>query len=203
MVGSKEEPLDEIDQMLLNAADGIFEVEIKMEDTVATNPKNSKYICADCSKTYATAKGLASHFLRAHLEGISTCEYCHPKQSCARHHVYYNWVRRSNDPKPHQCLLCSECFGTPTTLRAHECSARPGKRSKLKKSGRRTIVRVEMTPVPDAERAHYGVPWPAPTRQWGPAPAPAPRPTAQDDRMRIGSVLSGDRRMDVDFVLSD
>jgi len=64
-------------------------------------------------------------------------------------------------------------------------------------------VRVETTPVPDSERAQYGVPWPAPTRRWAPAPAPALVPAAQDDRMRIGFVLSGDRRMDVDFVLLD
>jgi hypothetical protein len=209
MAGPRKGSLDEIDQMLLDAADGIFEVEVKIEDTVKTNPRKPKYICADCSKTHTSAKALGNHYLRTHLEGDSPCEHCTTDQSCARHHVYYNWVRMSSDPKPHQCLLCSECFGTPTMLRAHQCSARPGNRRKPKESSRRTIVRVETTPVPDSERAHYGMPWPAPTRQWGPAPAPAPvpapalAPAAQDDRMRIGFVLQNVRRMDVDFVPLD
>ncbi len=203
MASQQKESLDEIDHMLLDAADGIFEVEIKVEDFVKTNPRKPKYICGDCGKACTSAKVLANHYLRLHLEGDVICEHCTPEQSCPRHHVYYNWTRMSNDPKPHQCLLCSECFATPTRFTAHQCSARPGNRSKPKESRRRTFVRVETTPVPDSERAQYGVPWPAPTRRWAPAPAPALVPAAQDDRMRIGFVLSGDRRMDVDFVLLD
>lgn len=185
--------------MLLNAADGIFEVEVKIEDTVEVNPKKAKNICADCSIHYCSLKSLGSHYLRTHLEGDSPCEHCTAEQRCPRHHVYYNWARMSNDPKPHQYRRCSECFATPTKLREHQCSARPGKRRKSKKSTKRTIVRVEVTPVPDSERAHYGVPWPVPSHLLRPAPAPV----VPDDRMRIGFVISGDESGDVDFVRQD
>jgi len=177
---------------------GYLKSRLRSRISFKTNPRKPKYICGDCGKACSSAKILANHYLRKHLEGDSTCEHCTTEQSCARHHVYYNWTRMSNDPKPHQCLSCSEYFATPTRLRAHVCGAQDGS-SKPKVSRKRTIVRVETTPVPDSERAHYGVPWPAPSRRAAPAPVPAP----QDDRMRIGFVLSGDHRMDVDFVLQD
>jgi len=203
MAGLEEAPLDEIDQMLLDAADGIFEVVIKTEDFVKTDPRKPKYICADCGKACRSAKVLANHYLREHLEGDSTCEHCTTEQKCARHHIYYNWATRSNNARPHQCLSCSEAFATPAKFRSHQCDAqdgsRPKRQTKPKVPRKRTIVRVETTPVPESEQAHYGVPWPVPSH----LPAPTPTLATQHDRMRIGFVLQNDRRRDIDVVLQD